>query len=69
VNVERGAIGYFLGINSVRFRGRAAAGDVIQLTVTLTSFRRGICKLRGVAHANGVDLVRADLTTIMKAAS
>ncbi len=46
-----GAIGYFLGINNVRFRSRAAPGDA----------RRRLSKRR-------TDIVRADLTTIIRVA-
>jgi 3-hydroxymyristoyl/3-hydroxydecanoyl-(acyl carrier protein) dehydratase len=63
-----GAIGYFLGFNHVRFRGRAAPGDVLSLEIELRQFRRGVCKTRGVAKIGDVDVVRADLTTIIRAA-
>lgn len=65
---QHGAIGYFLGINNVRCRGRAAPGDVLQLTIELRQFRRGVCKTHGVARIGGTDIVRADLTTIIRAA-
>ncbi|HYW50311.1 MAG TPA: 3-hydroxyacyl-ACP dehydratase FabZ family protein [Gemmatimonadaceae bacterium] len=65
---SEGAIGYFLGITNVRFRGRAAPGDVLQMEITLRQFKRGVCKTRGIARVNGADVVRADLTTIIKVA-
>jgi len=65
---SEGAIGYFLGINNVRLRGRAEPGDVLQLSIELRQFKRGVCKTHGVASANGCDLVRADLTTIIRTA-
>lgn len=63
-----GAIGYFLGITNVRFRGRAAPGDVLDLTIDLQQFKRGICKTRGTARVGDVRIVQADLTTIMRVA-
>jgi 3-hydroxyacyl-[acyl-carrier-protein] dehydratase len=63
-----GAIGYFLGFNHVRFRGRAAPGDVLALSIDLQQFKRGVCKTRGVARIGDTDVVRADLTTIIRVA-
>ncbi len=63
-----GAIGYFLGFSNVRFRGRAAPGDVLQLSIELRQFKRGVCKTHGVARVGDCDVVRADLTTIIRAA-
>jgi 3-hydroxyacyl-[acyl-carrier-protein] dehydratase len=63
-----GAVGYFLGISNVRFRGRAAPGDVLDLTIELQQFKRGVCKTRGTARVGALDVVRADLTTIMRVA-
>lgn len=63
-----GAIGYFLGFTHVRFRGRAAPGDVLDLSIELRQFKRGVCKTRGVARVGTLDVVRADLTTIIRAA-
>ena len=64
-----GSIGYFLGITNVRFRGRAAPGDVLDLTIDLLQYKRGVCRTRGSARVGTQEIVRADLTTIMKAAS
>ena len=63
-----GAIGYFLGINNVRCRGRAAPGDVIELSIELRNFKRGVCRTHGVARVGNMDVVRADLTTIIRVA-
>lgn len=63
-----GAVGYFLGINNVRCRGRAAPGDVLELSIELRQFKRGVCKTHGVARVGATDIVRADLTTIMRVA-
>jgi len=63
-----GAIGYFLGIGNVRFRGRAAPGDVLDLSIELRQFKRGVCRTRGIARVGSLDIVRADLTTIIRVA-
>lgn len=63
-----GAIGYFLGINNVRFRGRAAPGDILDLSIELRQFKRGVCRTHGVARVGRTDIVRADLTTIIRVA-
>ncbi|MBL0937764.1 MAG: beta-hydroxyacyl-ACP dehydratase [Gemmatimonadaceae bacterium] len=62
-----GAIGYFMGFDRVRFRGEAVPGDTLVLTVELLQFRRGICRTRGTATVDGRDLVRAHLTTVVRA--
>jgi 3-hydroxyacyl-[acyl-carrier-protein] dehydratase len=65
---SQGAIGYFLGFSNVRFRGRAAPGDVLEMSIELRQFKRGVCKTHGVARVGTCDVVRADLTTIIRAA-
>lgn len=62
-----GAVGYFMGIDQMRCRGRARPGDVIQLAIVLKQFRRGVCKVNGEARVDGALLVRATLTTILRA--
>jgi 3-hydroxyacyl-[acyl-carrier-protein] dehydratase len=61
-----GAIGYFVGIDRVRFRGAAMPGDIIDLSVELRQFRRGICRSHGVARVGPTQIVQADLTTILR---
>jgi 3-hydroxyacyl-[acyl-carrier-protein] dehydratase len=68
IDGSAGAVGYFLGITNVRFRGRAGPGDVLDLTIELQQFKRGVCKTRGTARVGALDVVRADLTTIMRVA-
>ena len=65
---NEGAIGYFLGLSNVRFRGVARPGDMLELSIELRQFRRGVCKTHGVARVGRCDVVRADLTTIIRAA-
>jgi 3-hydroxyacyl-[acyl-carrier-protein] dehydratase len=69
LEASSGAIGYFLGINNVRCRGRAAPGDVLELSIELRAFKRGVCRTHGVARVGALDVVRADLTTIIRAAN
>jgi 3-hydroxyacyl-[acyl-carrier-protein] dehydratase len=68
VDTGGGAVGYFLGFDRVRFRGEARAGDAVRLEVTLRNFRRGVCRTQGVASVDGVRLVRAELTTVVRPA-
>ncbi len=64
---KTGAIGYFIGIDRVRFRSHAMPGDVLDLSVELRQFRRGICRSHGVARVGTQRIVHADLTTILRA--
>jgi 3-hydroxyacyl-[acyl-carrier-protein] dehydratase len=60
-------VGYFMGISGVRFRGEARPGDALRLEVTLRQFKRGICRTHGEAWVDGRRIVRADLTTVIRA--
>jgi 3-hydroxyacyl-[acyl-carrier-protein] dehydratase len=61
------AIGYFMGLTGVRFRGEARPGDVVRLEVALRQFKRGVCRTRGEAWVDGRRIVRAELTTVLRA--
>lgn len=63
-----GAVGYFLGIDRVRFRGAVVPGDELRLEVELLRFRRGLCRTRGIARVGDLVVVRADMTTVVRAA-
>jgi 3-hydroxyacyl-[acyl-carrier-protein] dehydratase len=63
---KSGAIGYFIGIDRVRFRSEAMPGDILDLSVELRQFRRGICRSHGVARVGAERIVQADLTTILR---
>jgi 3-hydroxymyristoyl/3-hydroxydecanoyl-(acyl carrier protein) dehydratase len=67
VDAGSGAVGYFLGVDRVRYRGAAVPGDELRLTVELRQFRRGICRTHGEAWVGRRRIVRADLTTAVKA--
>lgn len=62
-----GAVGYFLGIDHVRFRGAVTPGDELRLEVELVQFRRGMCRTRGVARVGDTVVVRANMTTVVRA--
>ena len=64
-----GAVGYFMGLDRVRFRGRARPGDDLRLAIELRQFRRGVCRLHGDAWVGARRIVRADLTIIVRPAS
>lgn len=67
VDTGNGAVGYFLGAERVRYRGVAWPGDELRLTIELRQFRRGICRTHGEAWIGGRRIVRADLTTAVRA--
>lgn len=62
-----GAIAYFVAADRVRFRHRAHPGDELQLTVTLRSWRRGVCRTHGAATVDGRLVASASLTTMLRA--
>jgi 3-hydroxyacyl-[acyl-carrier-protein] dehydratase len=66
VDGASGALGYFLGIDRVRYRGVVRPGDELRLVVELRQFRRGICRTHGEAFVAARRIVRADLTTVLR---
>jgi 3-hydroxyacyl-[acyl-carrier-protein] dehydratase len=58
---------YFMGAGRVRFREMARAGDELVLDLTLLSWRRGICRARGVATVRTRTVVSAELSTVVRA--
>lgn len=67
IDGARGAIAYFAAADRVRLRRGARPGDELQLTVTLRSWRRGICRTDGVATIDGDVVASASLTTMLRA--
>ncbi|MEO9225920.1 MAG: 3-hydroxyacyl-[acyl-carrier-protein] dehydratase FabZ [Gemmatimonadaceae bacterium] len=61
-----GVIGYFAGIERVRMREPAVPGDTLVLSVELSSFRRGVARLKGIATVDGRRVVSASFTTIVR---
>ena len=62
-------IGYFVGMQRVKFRGIARAGDELRLECNLLQFKRGICKTEARAFIGDRRIVRAQLTTVLRATS
>ena len=69
VEAGGGAVGYFMGLDRVRYRGTAHPGDDLRLAVELRQFRRGVCRLHGDAWVGERRIVRADLTIIVRPAA
>jgi 3-hydroxymyristoyl/3-hydroxydecanoyl-(acyl carrier protein) dehydratase len=65
VDGSAGAVGYFMGLDRVRYRGTVRAGDDLRLGVELRQFRRGVCRLHGDAWVRERRIVRADLTIVV----
>jgi 3-hydroxyacyl-[acyl-carrier-protein] dehydratase len=66
-DAPEGAVGYFMGLSHVKIRGEVLVGDTLEMRCTLVQFRRGICRTRGEAFVDGRRVVRAELTTIIRA--
>jgi 3-hydroxyacyl-[acyl-carrier-protein] dehydratase len=60
------AVAYFMAADRVRFRHPARSGDELRLEVTLRRWRRGVCRVRGVATAHGAVVATAELTTVVR---
>lgn len=69
VDSTEGVVGYFAAIERVKLRRPALAGDTLLLGVELTSFRRGVAHLQGLATVGGRRVVSARFTTIVRAAT
>ncbi|MFZ5434260.1 MAG: bifunctional UDP-3-O-[3-hydroxymyristoyl] N-acetylglucosamine deacetylase/3-hydroxyacyl-ACP dehydratase [Calditrichota bacterium] len=55
----------FTGLDNVKFRKTVIPGDQLQCTVTMSLFRRGLCKMRGEAHVDGVLVAEAEMTAVV----
>lgn len=62
-----GGTAYFMGADRVRIRHAAGVGDMLQLDIRLTHWRRGVCRTRGVATAGDRLVMTAELVTIIRA--
>jgi 3-hydroxymyristoyl/3-hydroxydecanoyl-(acyl carrier protein) dehydratase len=56
---------YFTGLDNVKFRRPVTPGDQLRLTVEMVLFRRGICKIKGTAHVDGLLAAEADMTAVI----
>lgn len=66
VNAGAGIVGYFAAIERVKLREPAVAGDTLLLAVELSSFRRGVAHLKGIATVSDRRVVSASFTTIVR---
>lgn len=55
----------FTGLDNVKFRKPVIPGDQLRFTVVMNTFRRGLCKMRGEAHVDGVLVAEADMTAVV----
>lgn len=62
----QGAVGYFVGMQRVKFRGIARAGDELMLDCRLLQFKRGICRTQVTASVDGKAIVKAQITTVLR---
>ncbi len=65
VENPEGKVVYFTGLDNVKFRKTVIPGDQIRFTVDMLMFRRGLCKMRGEAHVDGVLVAEADMTAVV----
>lgn len=56
---------YFTGLDNVKFRKPVMPGDQIRFTVEMLMFRRGICKMKGMAHVDGSLAAEADMQAVI----
>ena len=56
---------YFTSLDNVKFRRTVVPGDQVLFTVVMTLFRRGMCKMHGEAHVDGVLVAEADMSAVI----
>ncbi len=56
---------FFAGIDKVRFKRPVTPGDQLRFELTMSSFKRGICKMQGRATVDGQLACEAELTAAM----
>jgi beta-hydroxyacyl-ACP dehydratase FabZ len=52
---------YFAGIDNAKFRRPVIPGDVLTMTLTVTSLRKRTCKMHGEATVDGALTAQADI--------
>jgi len=52
---------YFAGIDNAKFRRPVIPGDVLTMTLTVTSLRKRTCKMHGRATVDGMLTAQADI--------
>ena len=66
IDGANGTIAYVMGVTHVRIRRRARPGEELLMELTLSQWRRGLCRAHGVAAIDGHLVASADLTTIVR---
>jgi UDP-3-O-[3-hydroxymyristoyl] N-acetylglucosamine deacetylase / 3-hydroxyacyl-[acyl-carrier-protein] dehydratase len=56
---------YFTGLDNVKFRKTVIPGDQLRFAVTMSLFRRGMCKMHGEAFVDGALVAEADMTAVV----
>lgn len=59
-------LAFFAGIDAAKFRRMVVPGDSLQLNVTWGAFRRGMCKINGVATVDGEVAAQCEITAVLK---
>ncbi len=57
-----GEIGYYAGMDKVKFKRKVVPGDQLRLTGTIVMFRRGILKVDAKAYVDDVVAAQGELT-------
>ncbi|MEI6047223.1 MAG: 3-hydroxyacyl-ACP dehydratase FabZ [Chloroflexota bacterium] len=58
----KGRIGFFGGIDGLRFKRQVVPGDVLRLEAQITQVRGPVCKATGLATVNGEVACRGEMT-------
>jgi len=59
---NKGRLGFFGGIDAVRFKKQVQPGDILRLETEVTQIRGPICKANGLATVNGQVAARGEMT-------
>ena len=56
---------YFTGLENVKFRKTVIPGDQLRIEVSMSFFRRGICKMKGEAFVDGTLVAEAEMAAVI----
>lgn len=59
---NRDKLVFFMGVNHLRFRGAAHAGDTVEIEATVRQLRDRMGRFRGVARVNGRVIAEGSMT-------
>lgn len=62
---NKGRLGFFAGIDGVRFKKQVVPGDVLRLEIEITQVRSGIGKINAIATVDGKIACRGELTVAL----